>query len=80
MMLGRAYVYLVAGVGLAFSEIRAGEEWEMLAPYFSPPEKYARDVGEYASPLVFNDGRRVEDPEEWPDRRKEILETWRVPR
>jgi hypothetical protein len=34
------------------------------------------DLGDYKSPLVFDDGRRVQTPEEWQQRREEIARFW----
>ncbi len=47
-----------------------------LAPYFTPPPELAGDLGNYRSPLTFYDGRKVSTPEEWRERRREILERW----
>ncbi|HOF22025.1 MAG TPA: hypothetical protein PLO24_12275, partial [Bacteroidales bacterium] len=49
---------------------------EKLSGYFSPPEEYRDNYGNYRSPLEFYDGRRVNSPKEWKKRRKEILEQW----
>lgn len=35
------------------------------------------DLGTFRSPLIFADGRKVETPEDWLKRRKEILASWR---
>lgn len=50
--------------------------WSKIAPSFRPPEELASDLGNYKSPLVFDDGRPVRTPEEWQQRRKEILRFW----
>lgn len=50
--------------------------WAQIKPFFDPPEKFTGDFGHYRSPLYFEDGRRVETPEDWRDRRKELLELW----
>jgi dienelactone hydrolase len=47
-----------------------------LAPYFKPPAEFADDLGDYRSPLLFADGRRVKDAADWQKRRQEILKTW----
>src|SRR5688572_30679163 len=47
-----------------------------LRPFFTPPAEYAGQVGAYASPLKFYDGRPVKSPAEWPARRAEILKYW----
>ena len=58
-------------------EAKAREEiWPELAPFFEPLPEFAGDYTGYRSPLVFEDGRKVETPEDWQERRKEILELW----
>ena len=47
-----------------------------LESFFAPPPEFAGDFGHYKSPLIFDDGRRVERAEQWPARRKEILDYW----
>jgi dienelactone hydrolase len=49
---------------------------ESIAPFFRPPELFADDLGTYRSPLIFDDGRPVRTPADWPKRRLEILKTW----
>ncbi len=49
---------------------------EKLAPYFIPPLEWEEEYGDYRSPLLFNDGSRVQTKEDWRRRRGEILETW----
>ena len=50
--------------------------WNKIVPFFQPPEELAKDLGNYRSPLVFDDGRPVQTPEQWQQRRKEILHFW----
>ncbi len=47
-----------------------------LKPYFRPPVKYQNDLGNYRSPLLFQNGKRVSTKAEWRKRRQEILKTW----
>lgn len=49
---------------------------EQLVPHFSPPPEFAGEFGEYRSPLVFADGRKVASAADWKERRKEIREQW----
>lgn len=49
---------------------------KLLARYYAPPEEFAGDSGEYTSPLLFADGRRVRSPSDWQQRRTEILKSW----
>ncbi|HEV3144046.1 MAG TPA: prolyl oligopeptidase family serine peptidase, partial [Gemmataceae bacterium] len=50
--------------------------WKTIEPYFQPPAEFAGKLGSYRSPLLFNDGSKVQTPADWPLRRKEILDTW----
>jgi hypothetical protein len=50
--------------------------WKEIAPYFTVPEAYAGNYGNYRSPLKFYDGRPVKSPKDWKARRKEILDRW----
>ena len=54
----------------------ADDLWQSLAPFASPPAEFAEATDELRSPLQFNDGRRVTTPEQWAERRKEILADW----
>ncbi|MEQ8786309.1 MAG: prolyl oligopeptidase family serine peptidase [Pirellulaceae bacterium] len=47
-----------------------------LEPFFHPPAELAEDLGAFRSPLIFDDGRKVETPEDWLKRREEILAAW----
>jgi hypothetical protein len=50
--------------------------YSTIKPYFTPPEAFRSKFGDYKSPLVFNDGSKVETPADWTRRRAEILEQW----
>ncbi len=52
------------------------EIWEKIKPFFAPPDEFADDLGEYRSPLKFDDGRPVKDATDWLVRRREILDRW----
>jgi len=45
-------------------------------PFTTPPAEFAGQLGSYASPLRFKDGREVKAAAEWPERRAEILREW----
>ncbi|HEY7116213.1 MAG TPA: hypothetical protein VH475_06495 [Tepidisphaeraceae bacterium] len=47
-----------------------------LSEFFNPPEQYRADLGRFRSPLLFDDGTRVETPADWQRRRTQILATW----
>jgi pimeloyl-ACP methyl ester carboxylesterase len=80
----------VASVGLVFVvvpfctgstsgqdvERRHEDVWSKIAPFFHPTEEFDSDLGNYTSPLLFDNGRPVRTPEEWQQRREEILRFW----
>lgn len=47
-----------------------------IQPFFQPPGEFANQFGSYRSPLLFDDGSKVETPADWPRRRAEILREW----
>ena len=47
-----------------------------LKRFFRPPAKYTDDLGDYRSPLVSLDGKRVTNRAEWRKRRQQILAEW----
>ena len=51
-------------------------KWDIIAPFFSPPDEYIEKYGPYRSPFIFYDGRRVITGKEWNERRHEILDRW----
>jgi dienelactone hydrolase len=55
------------------AEVRPGM---VLAPFFQPPPVFAGRLGDYRSPLLFQDGTRVRSADDWPKRRAEILKQW----
>lgn len=73
-----AAMFVLAGwLGLPASGAHAaGPAWQTIAPFFKPPAEYANQFGGYRSPLLFNDGTRVESAADWPRRREEILRQW----
>lgn len=52
------------------------DRWEAIAEHFTPPREWAGQLGNYRSVLEFDDGSRVRSADDWPRRRKEILDTW----
>jgi hypothetical protein len=50
--------------------------WDILAPYFSPPPIYEDDYGSFRSPLIFYDNHPVKTQADWAERRIEILSQW----
>jgi hypothetical protein len=49
---------------------------EDLKEYFSPPEEFAGEYGDYRSPLIFESGEEVQNASDWEQRRGEILDRW----
>ncbi|TWU06007.1 dienelactone hydrolase family protein [Stieleria varia] len=47
-----------------------------LKSYFTPPVQWQGKLGDYRSPLLFSDGRRVTDAQQWQQRRQEIANQW----
>jgi len=56
--------------------VGAEELWEALAPLARPPAEFKDAAADLRSPLRFNDGRPVATPEQWRERRAEILADW----
>lgn len=52
------------------------EIWKQIGPYFSPPDSLRNVFGDFRSPLMFYDGRRVKDKQDWNKRRREIKGRW----
>src|SRR5690554_2652824 len=50
--------------------------WKKISPYFSPPKELKNEFGDYPSPLVFEDGKKVKTSDDWKKRRQEILNEW----
>lgn len=47
-----------------------------ISVYFSPPDEYKGNFGNYRSPLKFYNGTEVKTANDWQKRRKEILDQW----
>jgi dienelactone hydrolase len=52
---------------------RADDPPAMIAPFFKPPADLASNLGNYRSPLTFDDGTPVKTADDWKKRRAEIL-------
>lgn len=50
---------------------------EVVGRFFTPPPRFAGDLGNYRSPLLFDDGTPIKTPADWSKRREQILATWR---
>lgn len=63
----------------SIAQKKASEEkalWSKISSAFTVPDNYRDNYGDYRSPLMFYDGRKVTTKKEWESRRKEILERW----
>lgn len=69
-----AFLWLLFAALATAAAVFAAED--PLAALSTPPPEFAEDGGDYRSPLLFDDGRRVESAAQWPQRRAEILERW----
>ncbi len=52
------------------------DAWQRIAPYFTPPKEWQDKLGNYRSPLLRADGTLVRTPEQWRQRRAELLAEW----
>jgi hypothetical protein len=52
------------------------KKWKKIESFFSPPNEFRNNFGEYRSPLKFYDGSIVKNKEDWKVRRSEILHRW----
>ena len=50
--------------------------WQLIAPHFQAPADWTGKLGDYRSPLLFEDGTPVKSAADWSRRRAEILQTW----
>jgi hypothetical protein len=70
-------VFSVAFLGVILGSIAAEHtSCSQLEPFTHPPAEFAADLGDYKSPLTFNDDRPVRSAADWEERRKEILKFW----
>jgi hypothetical protein len=54
----------------------AAAQESALTRTFAPAAEFAGDLGEFRSPLLFNDGSEVRSGADWAKRREETLTTW----
>jgi len=52
------------------------DSWDEISEHFEVPAKYQGQMGDYRSPLQFNDGTSVKTSADWAKRREEILADW----
>lgn len=53
-----------------------GTPWDLIAPLFEVPDRFAGQLGPYRSPLVFPDGTPVRTAADWKRRRQQLLSEW----
>ncbi|MGI6572256.1 MAG: prolyl oligopeptidase family serine peptidase [Fermentimonas sp.] len=52
------------------------DAWNVIKPYFAPPDELQDAYGDYRSPLLFYNGDTVRTAEEWNMRAQEIRAKW----
>ncbi len=75
MNLTQAALIVFSATCIARSELATAAPVS-LEPFFQPPAEFANLLGDYRSPLLFNDGSKVATPADWTRRRAEILRDW----
>ncbi|QDV22183.1 dienelactone hydrolase family protein [Aureliella helgolandensis] len=50
--------------------------WETIESHFNAPDEWQSELGDYRSPLIFEDGSLVQTASDWALRRREILAQW----
>lgn len=77
MVLRYSFIFVVAALNaLAAVPLKLPLPPPELRSFFEPPTEFRNDLGSFRSPLMFEDGKRVENPRDWRKRREEILGTW----
>lgn len=51
-------------------------KWNEIKPYFTPPDEFKNQYGDYRSPLLFYNGNSVKTKQDWQKRRTEIRNRW----
>jgi len=57
-------------------KLRKEEIWDRIGCFFTPPDEFKNDLGEYKSVMKFYNGQPVRTPADWQERRQEILKLW----
>jgi hypothetical protein len=74
LSMGLVAILLVASAWSGTGAQRSA--WDVIAPLFEVPDRFADQRGLYRSPLVFASGRPVRTPQDWERRRAELLDAW----
>jgi hypothetical protein len=76
-LLCQSYVTVATCLIVAMTaNAKAQTPWQRIAPYFEPPAEWADKLGDYRSPLLFEDGSKVQSPADWSRRRAELAKIW----
>ena len=67
---------LAGGIASAPSFLARPNVIGKVDPYFTPPAEWRGKFGQYRSPLISNDGSKVNTPADWARRRAEIRGDW----
>jgi hypothetical protein len=77
---GRAVVGVLVAVVACGTLLGAAPQgraaWDLIAPLFEVPDRFAGAPSPYRSPLVFADGTPVRTAADWQRRRQELLTEW----
>jgi hypothetical protein len=76
LLLGLASSSVSQAADKPASQQNADQAWQRIEQYFHPPAEFAGKLGDYRSPLVFEDGTQVKTPDDWQRRRRELLDIW----
>ncbi len=68
--------WLVLPLLCLIATAESDELWQSLSPFIRPPAEVQEADSQLRSPLLLGDGRQVTTPEQWAERRAEILGDW----
>jgi hypothetical protein len=71
-----AFCAAALSLGVAGAASAQGTAWDLIAPSFEVPARFAGQLGGYRSPLVFPDGTPVRTAADWERRRQQLLSEW----
>jgi len=76
IILSMVIIFIFMGFYHEIPPLQIRSNWDIIAPFFYPPDEYHEKYGQYRSPLIFYDGRVVTTEEDWEKRRNEISIQW----
>lgn len=71
-----AWFVTLLSVPILVAASAQGTAWDVIAPLFEVPARFAGQLGHYRSPLVFPDGTPVRTAADWARRRQQLLTEW----